>query len=233
MFTGVIVNAIAVVAGGGLGLILKNGFLKERYKELLMHGMGLAVIFVGISGAMKGLLDPKAEPLLFIISICLGAVIGEGINIEKQLEKLGQALEKKVGQGSGIAKGYVFASIYFCIGSMSIIGAFQSGLENNHTIFYVKSLLDGVSAIILSATVGVGVLFASLTIIVYQGVLTALSVFLEPVMTPDALREFSIVGNIIITAIGLDLAGIKKIRYANLFPAMFIPPIYYLILKMF
>lgn len=223
------VNTIAIIIGSVVGLLLRNG-LKEKYKTIVINGVGLCVLFIGISSTINGLLDEKSEPILFIISIVIGGLIGEAINIEGKLNKLGEYIESKFdGENSNIALGFVSASLLFCIGTMSIIGSLNSGLSNDHDILYAKSILDGVVSIILSSSLGIGVIFSSIIVFIYQGSIVLFAGVVEPFMTNDIIREISIVGGILITSLGLGLLEIKKIKTGNYLPAIFIPVIYYLV----
>lgn len=227
---GTIVNTVAVLCGGGLGLLLKGG-LKERYKETVMNALGLAVLFLGAASALGGLLDEQAEPILFIVSLVLGGLLGEWIGIEARLERLGDSIQAKFGgKGEGnLSQGFVTASLLFCVGTMAILGALDSGIKGDHTILFAKSVLDGVTSIIFASTLGIGVLLSAASIFLYQGLLTVFASFLQPYLTEAMLREMSIVGGILVFAIGINMLGLKKIRVGNLLPAVFIPVVYYLV----
>jgi len=225
---GTIVNVIAILVGGAVGLCLKGG-LKPRFQDLIMTAVGLSTLFIGASSALGGLLSADADPILFIISMVIGAFLGELINIGEKLGRFGDALQAKVGGKEGdISTGFVQASLLFCVGSMAILGSLESGVNGNHSILFAKSVLDGVSSIIFASTLGLGVLFSSLSILVYQGLLTLFSSFLQPLLTADMLREISIVGGILIFAIGINMLGIKKVKVGNLLPAVIVPVFYYL-----
>lgn len=224
---GTYVNAVVVAVGSLIGLLLKNG-LPEKYKTTIMHGVALAVLFIGISTTLGGMFD-GGEPILFIVSLVIGAILGEAIDIDDKLGKLGLWLQKKVGKGEhNIAQGFVTASLLFCVGTMSILGSLDSGLRGNHDMLYAKSVLDGVSAIILTSTMGIGVIFSVIAILIYQGGITLFASFLEPYLTVAIIREVSIIGGILIFSLGLGMLDIKKIKTANLLPAILVPPVYYL-----
>lgn len=225
---GTIVNTAAVIIGGIIGILIK-GNLDDRYKNIVMDALGLSVMFIGASSALKGLMDENAEALLFIISLVIGGLIGERLLIEDKLEDLGNFIEKRMGnKESKISQGFVTASLVFCTGTMAILGSFESGMQGNHTTLFVKALLDGTSAIIFASTLGIGVLFSAASIFVYQGSLTLLSSFLEPFMTANMLREIGIVGGILIFAIGVNMIREKRIKIGNMLPAVLVPVIYYL-----
>ncbi|MFI3211819.1 MAG: DUF554 domain-containing protein, partial [Eubacteriales bacterium] len=191
---------------------------------------GLAVVYVGASGAIGNLLDENANSLLFIISLAVGTLIGEWIDIEKRLGMLGDFIEKKMSNTtSDISLGFVTASLIYCVGTMAILGSIESGIQNNHSILYAKSILDGVLSIVLASTLGIGVMFSAVSILVYQGSITLCAVALQPYITNDMMREMGIVGGILISVIGLNLLGITKIKVGNMLPAIFIPVVYYVV----
>ncbi len=224
------INFIAIVLGSLAGLLVKKG-LKEKYKKTVMQAIGLSVIFIGASGAISGLFDPNSEPVLFIISLVIGGIAGEALKIESALEKLGMLLQHKVGSGeSNIAQGFVTASLIFCVGTMAIIGSLESGLMGDHNILYAKSILDGVTSMILASTLGIGVIFSAAAVFIYQGAIIIFAGFLEPLLTTEVIREISIIGGILIFGIGTNMLEITKIKTANLLPAIIVPVIYYIII---
>ncbi len=225
---GTIVNSIAIILGSIIGLLIKGG-LKKRYEEIVLNAVGLSVLFVGISGAVSKLMLKDANPILFIVSLAIGGFIGEWIDIEKRLGKLGDMLQARFAKNeSGISHGFVTASLLFCVGTMAILGSIESGVKGVHTTLFAKSILDGITSIIFSSTMGVGVVFSAVSVFVYQGTLTILSSHVQNFLTADMLREISIVGGIIITALGLNMLKIKAIKVGNLLPAIFIPVLFYL-----
>lgn len=224
---GTIVNAVAIIVCSLVGVLLKGG-IKERYSEIIMVGLGLSVVYVGASGAISGLQDPNVEPVLFIISIVIGSAIGEWIDIELRLEKLGNFIQAKMSsKDSNISQGFVSASLIFCVGTMAILGSIESGISGNHTTLYVKSMLDGVMSVILASSMGIGVILSAVTVFIYQGAITLFAQTLEPLMTADVLREINIIGGILISGIGINILGIKKIKVGNMLPAVLIPILYY------
>jgi uncharacterized membrane protein YqgA involved in biofilm formation len=163
---GTIVNAIAIIIGGTAGVFLKKG-IPEKYKDAIMQGIGLSVLIIGLSGALK-----TENILLLVFSTVVGIIIGEATKIEDKLENLGKWLENRFGdKEGGIVKGFVTASLVYSIGAMAVMGALESGLTGNHGILFTKSLLDGVTAIIFASTLGIGVVFSSAVIFVYQGLI--------------------------------------------------------------
>ncbi|NLK21177.1 MAG: DUF554 domain-containing protein [Epulopiscium sp.] len=227
---GTIVNTLAIIGGATLGIFIKNG-LKEEYKDIVLHGIALSVLFIGITGAVGRMLEPGSHPILFIISLIIGGLLGQWWDIEGRLESLGNLIQDKMKKGNkqgNISEGFVSASLLFCVGTMAIMGSLESGLQGVHKTLFAKSILDGVTSIILSSTLGIGVALSGISVLVYQGIITILAQWVEPYMTADMIRELSIVGGILIFAIGLNMMKIKKIKVGNLLPAIFIPVIYYL-----
>jgi uncharacterized protein len=224
------VNTAVIVIGSLLGVLLHKG-LKEEYKTIIMQAIGLSVLFIGATTALSGLLNPDSEPILFIISLVIGGAVGELLRLEKALNKLGLMLQEKVGSGEGnIARGFVTASLIFCVGTMAIIGSLESGLKGNHNMLFAKSVLDGITSMILASTLGIGVIFSAAAVFIYQGSIIVFAGMLEPILTVHVIREISIIGGILIFAIGLTMLEIKVIRTINLLPAIFVPVIYYLLI---
>ena len=225
---GTVINAAAIIAGSLLGLLIRGG-LKEKYKEMVMHVLGLCVLFVGASSALGGLLDADAEPVLFIVSLVLGSLCGQWLDIEGRLERLGQILQNKIGnKGGNIAQGFVSGSLLFCVGTMAVLGSLESGIQGDYTTLFAKSVIDGVTSIVLASTLGIGVAFSAAAVFLYQGAITLFASFLQSYLTADMLREISIVGGIMIFAIGLNMLEIKKIKIGNALPAILVPVLYYL-----
>ncbi|MGL1892309.1 MAG: DUF554 domain-containing protein [Spirochaetaceae bacterium] len=226
---GTYVNAAVIIVGSLLGLLIKNG-LKEKYKTTIMHGVSLSVLFIGISTTLSGILN-GGEPILFIISLVIGGIIGELIDIDLKLIKLGEWLQSKAGKGEhNIGNGFVTASLLFCVGTMAILGSLESGLQGNHDTLYAKSVLDGITSIILTSTMGIGVILSSISVLIYQGSITLFAKLIEPILTGQIIREISIIGGILIFSLGLNMLELKKIKTANLLPAILIPPFYYLLI---
>lgn len=230
---GTVVNAAAIMAGGLLGLFIKNN-MPERYKDMVNHTIGLAVLFVGLSSSLGKLLLPEANPVVFIISLVVGGIAGERMDIEGRLEKLGALLESRFPAGGGsVAHGFVSASLLFCVGTMAILGSLESGIAGVHNILFAKSVLDGVTSVIFAATLGIGVLFSAASVFVYQGAITLLARVVAPWLTTAMINEISIVGGILIAALGLKMLGIKETRVGNMLPAILLPVVYLLVAGQF
>lgn len=223
---GTIVNAGAIILGSLLGCIFKN-FIPEKYAESMLKGVALAVIIIGIKLGLQG-----ENLILLVISILVGTLIGEMLGIENRLDKLGEKLENKFfNSNTGLAKGFVTCTLIYCIGSMAIVGSIQSGLTGNHEILYTKSVLDGITAITMASTLGIGVLLSSVSVFIYQGTITLLAGVLKSILTEVTVNEMTAVGGVLIMAIGLNFLDIKRIKVGNMLPAVFIPIIYFLIFK--
>lgn len=229
MFTGSIVNALAIIAGGGLGLLLKSG-LPERFNKTLMQALGLSVLLIGLQGAMS---MQGEDTLLVIFSLIIGGCIGEAINIEQKLEDFGHAVQNRFEKlGGSFSKGFVTASLIYCVGSMAIMGALQGGLEGKHDILFAKSVLDGVLSVVFASTLGVGVLASSVPVLLYQGAITLGASFLKPLLIPAVVSQMSVAGGLLIAAIGINIMELGRIKVGNLLPAVFIPLIWYGIQKL-
>ena len=189
----------------------------------MMKALGLCVILIGLKGALQ-----VNNILLLIISITVGTLIGEILKIEKGIENIGAFLESKVSRQSGIANGFVTASLVFCVGAMSIMGSLESGLSKNYSILYAKSLLDGIFAIIFSSTLGIGVCFSAISVFVYQGIITLTASLMKQFLIPAVVSEMSAVGGLLIVAIGANMLDIKRIKVGNMLPAIFIPLLFYM-----
>jgi len=222
---GTIVNVVAIITGALLGILIKSG-IKEDYKNTIMDGIGLSVVIIGIISGIE-----TDNIILIVGSIVLGSVIGEIIGIEEGLDKLGSFMQDKLGkEDSNFSRGFVTASLVYCIGAMAIVGALESGLAGNHETLFAKSILDGISAIIFASTLGIGVAFSAIPVLIYQGGITLLADLVKNILTPIIINEISAVGGVLILAIGINILNIKKIRVGNMLPAVFIPIIYYIIL---
>ena len=228
---GLMANVIAVIIGGLVGLVIRSG-LSVRFKSMVTNAIGLSCLFIGASGAFSGLLGGDSHPVLFIISLVLGGLLGEFLDIDARIHGLGMLIERKLGK-EGFAKGFATSSLFFCVGSMAIIGSIEAALMNNYNILFAKSALDGITAVVLAASYGIGVVFAAATVFVYQGLLLLLAGSVSQFMTQDAIRELSIVGGILIFTIGIDMLGIKRLKVANFLPALIVPVIFYAIVESF
>ncbi len=216
---GTIVNALAIIAGGLVGLVIGKA-LKKEIGDAVMTGLALVVILIGISGALKG-----NNTLVAIISIAVGAIIGELLGLEERIKSLGNRIELAISKnGTGrIAQGFVSSSLLFCVGAMAIVGALEGGLSGNHSTLYTKAMLDGIGAIVFASSMGVGVLFSAVLLFVYQGSIALLASYIEPFLSDVVISEMTCVGSLLIMALGFNMLGITKIKVMNFVPAIFLP----------
>lgn len=220
---GTIVNALLIIVGAILGRFLKN--IPENMKQTVMYAIGIAVVVLGIQMGLK-----SNNFVLVIICLVFGGIIGEWIDLDKWLNRLGQYIERKFGskeaQGGSIAQGFVTATLIFVIGAMGVLGALNSGLQNDHELLISKGIIDGFTAVILSATLGIGVLLSAVPVAVYQGIIALFATQITKIIPEAALelflQEMTATGGIMIIAIGMNLIGLTKIRVANLLPSLLI-----------
>jgi len=213
---GTLVNSIAIIVGALLGNLVKQG-IPERIKETIIQGIGLAVLLIGTSMALE-----TNNVLIVILSLVIGGVVGEKLKIEERLDNLGSWLEKKVGQEKGdVAKGFVTASLVYCVGAMAIMGALESGLTGQHKTLYAKSALDGITSIIFASSMGLGVAFSSIPVFLYQGSITLGASLIKSFLNDAIITEMTATGGLLILGIGISILGIKKIKVGNLLPAIF------------
>ena len=218
---GTIVNSLTVILGCTIGLIVKNR-LTTKISNTIMNGLALCTIYIGISGALSG-----GNTLIMVIAIAIGGIIGEIIDIDKCLNNLGYYIERKFKRNKeddvSIAEGFISSSLLFCVGAMTIVGALESGLKGNHELLFTKSILDGISAIIFTSSLGIGVIFSSITVFIYQGLITIGAGFLAGILSTEVITNMSSVGGVIILGLGLNMIGVTKIKIANLLPSIFLP----------
>ena len=231
---GTIVNALAVIAGAFVGLIIRrfsSGKKKEgrlsSLPDALMKGVGLCVMLIGVKGAIE-----TTNEIIVIVSIVIGGVIGTLLSLETGISRLGELIENKTkGKLGSITQGFVTASLLFCVGAMAIVGSLNSGLLGDHEMLYTKSLLDMISAAIFATTMGWGVVFSAVLVFLYQGTITLAASALAPVLSAAAITEMSAVGSLIIIALSLNILGLTKIKVMNYVPAIFIPILLVLFIK--
>ncbi|TDX51784.1 DUF554 domain-containing protein [Orenia marismortui] len=213
---GTIVNTLAIIIGGSLGMLLGNR-LGDRFKEIVMQGLSLAVLLIGIQMALS-----TQNPTYIIFSLLIGGLIGELINIEAKLEKIGKWFERKLGNRGRVAEGFVQCSLIYCVGAMAIMGAIQDGLQQDPSTLYAKALLDGFSGIAFASTLGVGVILSAIPVFFYQGTITLLAGQAKMFLTEPIIAEMTATGGLLILAIALNLLNITKIKVGNLLPSIFI-----------
>lgn len=218
---GTLVNSGVIILGSLIGLLLKRG-LPEKWQETMINSIALCVFIIGIQMAMK-----TDNIIIVIISLVIGSIIGEIIDIEEGMNGLGAWLGSKLSKEScstagQIAEGFVNSSILFCTGAMAIVGSIQDGLSGDCSTLFAKATLDGIIALILTANVGVGVMLSAITVGVYQGSITLMAGFVEPYITEVILQEITASGGVMIMAIGTNMLRITKIRIGNMLPGMLV-----------
>lgn len=235
---GTVVNTVAVLIGGAIGLLFKKA-IPQRLSDTVFKGLGLCTMFIGITGVFQD----GTNTLVVIMSVVLGAVIGEAVDLDKRVNALGKWLENKVSKNKedskvSVAQGFVSASLLFCVGAMTIVGSLQSGLVDDHTTLFIKSILDFVAAIIFASSLGVGVLFSAAFVFVYQGIMSFGSYLIGSFFSSGAdllaqtaeltpfmvtVNTMNCVGYIIIIGLALNMLGITKLKVMNYVPAIFMP----------
>ena len=214
------VNVAAVLIGGSIGLLIKKG-LPTSLADTLMKGIGLCTVYLGITGSLEG-----RDPLKLILSVVLGALVGEGLDLDGRVQRLGEWVERRFSQKSGgvsLAEGFVTASLLFCVGAMTSVGALQSGLTGDPQMLFTKSMLDFVSSMIFASSLGAGVLFASAFVLVFQGGITLLAGFVSPFLGEAVIAEMTCAGSVLIIGLGLNLLGLTRLKVMNYIPAIFLP----------
>lgn len=226
IFTGTIVNVLAIIVGSIVGIMLKKG-MPDRIKDTIMNGLALCVLLIGITGVIK-----VNNMMLVILSVVIGAVIGELIDLDKRIQKFGDKVEAKFkGKGGSISEGFVTASLLFCVGAMAIVGSLESGLTGNHKTLFAKAMLDGVSSIVFASSLGIGVCLSAVSVFIYQGTITLCASFLKGVLVQSVICDMTAVGSLLIIGLSLNVLKVTKIKVANLLPAVIIPIIYQLIIN--
>jgi len=226
-----IVNAVVVILGGLLGLLL-GGRLKEKHTKTIVAALGICTMVIGITSAIV-----TTNILIVIICLVIGTIVGELLKIEHRLDTLGDWLKSKVSKNSGgrFTEGFVTASLLFCVGSMAIMGSFDAGLRGDYNTIFAKSALDCVMAVTFAATMGVGVLFSGATVLIYQGTLTLLAGVVAPYLSPEVVVEMSAVGGVMLIGTGMNILGLTKdrIKVGNMLPAIILPVAWFAIAGLF
>ncbi len=235
---GTLVNAGTIILGSLIGIAVKGG-LPKRFQDTIMHAVSFAVIFIGIGGALAGLLSvgesgaiSTQNIMMMVLSLVLGAVTGELLNLDKKLNTLGEWAKSKIPEkltGKSFVEGFVSASMLFCVGAMAVVGSLEDGLHGNYSILFAKSVLDGISSVIFAASLGFGVMMSAIPVLIYQGLITLLAQFIAPYLSDALISQMSCVGSILIFAIGFNMLTNGRIKVANLLPAIFFPIIFALI----
>ncbi|CZR08723.1 DUF554 domain-containing protein [Trichococcus collinsii] len=217
---GSLVNSAAIVLGGSIGLALKKG-LSERLANAVMNALALCVLYIGISGMLKG-----ENILITILSMVAGTLVGDGLELDRKINQLGDTVENMVAspdEGLSVSKGFVTASLLFCVGAMAIVGALQSGLTGNHDTLFAKSLIDGIAAIVMASSLGIGVLLSAGLILVYEGSISLFANVLSPLLTDSVINEMTCVGSLLIVGLALNMLKLTDLKIMNYAPAVLFP----------
>ena len=214
---GTLVNAAAVIVGGSLGLVLKKN-MPQRITTIYFQAVGLFTLAIGITMVMK------MEDILIVVgSMALGSLIGEWLNLEEKTEILSEFLKIKLRIGNEkFSEGLITAFLLFCIGSMTIVGAIDEGIRGSHELLFTKSLMDFFSAILLASAFGVGVVFSSLPLLIFQGSITLVAMWASSFFTPSIIQGLTSVGGILLIGLGINILEIKKLRVMNMLPSLLI-----------
>ena len=233
-FSGVLVNTLTVIIGSTVGLLLKKQ-IPEKLTNAVMTAIGLCTIAIGVTGVIKG-----ENQLVMIISLVLGAIVGTLIDIDGKLSRLGDKFQNKRAKNGNVnsdnatfSQGFVTASLLFCVGAMTIVGSMNAGISGDNQMLYTKSVLDLISSSMLAASLGFGVFCASGFVLVFQGALVALAMALGSFLNDFAVNELICAGSVMITALGLNLIGVTKIKVANLLPGLVFVPFVCKIMELF
>ena len=232
--TGTLVNCAAVIAGGAIGVIFKKG-IKDSYTESINRSLGIAILIIGLNGVISNMFSvadgkiSSSGELLLVAFLVLGTLIGEVLKLESRFGKFCEKIEKKFRAG-GFASDFINGTILFCVGAMAIIGSINDGLTGDSSVLFVKSALDFISAIIFGATLGYGVIFTFIPLLVYQGGITLLAGTLSGILQGELLSQVCMVGYAIIIAIGVNFIFGKKFNTLNMLPGILLPVVYHYIL---
>ena len=227
---GTIINTVAVIVGGLLGMLLKNGIAK-KFEKILMQGLGLATIFIGAGGVLKYMLVLEngnvstRGTMLLIFSLVIGCILGQLLDLESKMEVLGVKLKAavKMQNDTHFVEGFVTTSLIICVGAMAIVGAMEDGLSGDSSTLIAKAMLDFALVAILSSTYGIGAVFSAIPIFVYQGALTVIAALFGAVISDALIGQLSFVGSALIFCVGVNLVREKTFQVANMLPALLIP----------
>ena len=217
---GSLVNSAAIVLGGSIGLVLKKG-ISDRLANAVMNALALCVLYIGVSGMLKG-----ENILITILSMVAGTLVGDGLELDKKINQLWDTIENMVAspnEGVSVSKGFVTASLLFCVGAMAIVGALQSGLTGNHDTLFAKSLIDGIASIVMASSLGIGVLLSAGLILVYEGGISLFANILAPLLTDSVINEMTCVGSLLIVGLALNMLKLTDLKIMNYAPAVFFP----------
>ncbi len=219
---GTIVNVATISVGSIIGSKVKKG-ISERYQNTIMQAVGLIASSLGITWIVSNITKSKF-PILFVVSMVIGAILGEFINLESKVEKLGKKFKE-----NNLMEGLVTAILLFCIGTLSILGPLESALKGNNTLLFTNAILDGITSLVLASNFGIGIIISALVLFIWQGSIYMSASYIAPYVTPELLGEISIIGGILLLATGLNILKITKIKSLNLLPALIVPILFFII----
>lgn len=234
--TGTLINTAAIIIGGLLGFVLKKG-IKESIMDGVMRAMGLAMLIIGLNGVLTNMLSvgeggkiTESGGMLLLLCLVIGTAIGEAIDIDDKVNDLGQKIECRV-KFDGFARGFVSATLVYCVGSMSILGPINDGLTGDYSLLLVKSVLDAITALVLTSTMGIGAIFAAGSVLIYQGAIALFASSVSGVLSTAAhmMPDVTMVGSALIVCIGLNFTVNAKIRTANMLPSIVVAIVYNLL----
>lgn len=227
---GVFVNVATILLGSTVGLLFRKG-IPERISRAMMLAIGLCTLYIGVDGALEG-----SNTIVLILSMVFGTLIGTLLDIDDKINRVGQFIERKMkkeGEKTSIAEGFMTASLLFCVGAMTIVGSLNAGLTGDNTLIFTKSILDLISSCLLASTLGIGVMFAAVFVLLVQGGLVLLAGLLQNVLTDQALiAEITCAGSVMIIGLGLNILGITKLKVANFLPALLLVPLFYRLIQL-
>ncbi len=215
-----LVNSGAVFIGAIFGLIFKKA-IPQKMGDTIMYGLALCTLLIGISGSLKG-----EHIIIEIISIVIGAILGELIDLDGKINTLGNKLQQKFkadDNRTSVAEGFVTSTLLFCTGAMAIVGSLQAGISGNYTTIFTKSTIDFVAVIVLSSTLGLGTIFSAISVLVYQGGITLFAAFIAPYLNTTVTTEMDCVGSLIMIGLAFNMLGITKLKISNYIIAVFVP----------
>lgn len=222
---GTLVNVVAILMGGGLGLLIRKG-LPERITDGVMKALGLVTVFIGVQGAIL-----SQNVLVAVLSIVIATLIGAFIDFDGRIHTFSKRLQKD-GQGNKISEGFISATLLFVTGAMAVTGAMNDGMKGDSTLLFTKSIMDGISALIFAAALGWGVLLSAVPVLIYQGAIALMAGLIAPVLPPETVVEMGAIGSVLVIGVGLNLLGATKIKVFNSILAIFLPIPIFLILNL-
>lgn len=219
---GTVINVATISIGSIIGSKVKKG-ISERYQNTIMQAVGLIASSLGITWIVSNIIKSKFS-ILFVVSMVIGAILGEFINLESKVEKLGKKFKE-----NNLMEGLVTAILLFCIGTLSILGPLESALKGNNTLLFTNAILDGITSLVLASNFGIGIIISALVLFIWQGSIYMSASYIAPYVTPELLGEISIIGGILLLATGLNILKITKIKSLNLLPALIVPVLFFII----